>query len=848
MMNGHYKIGLLLMGLLALAACQDNDNTVEDHSGENAVQFQTMVGQSESYSRAGLSTGYVALPAGYSLSVQMCSKDGETVSNVGNAATYTVGTTGTTDTPSALTSTNPLYWPSSTVSYGFTASAGLDVVMADQSLSGNLISSDKLSGYSATDASHDAIAYQTAKAWNNNTTAVPLYLKHDKAEITVILKAGTGVGHDAVKYVENNTTLSDTIFSYGATPVAVSKPYTEETTIDYSDTEKNVSTTKYTAIVDPYDYYTNTSSPITRIVLDNQKYSFYSTNDTRTDVTAKQSAYNLTAGKHLTLTITIGRDGRIINVDAQIKDWTLVANEDLSTDDFGHAGTPYTIDSYDKLNIFLSAADQNTKGKIAILAQDITLTDAQAAVISTKTLNCTLNLNGKTISTPLPLFTEVSESGVLKYGVINLTAANQPCVAAVTNSGIIEKVTTESLQGHVLTKAGLVETNTGIIKECSNNIIVTSSETAIGGIAATSTGTIDACLNNAKVYTANAGTIVGGIVGTASGTVTNNSYTYGITQSQATGTLGNIIGSATSVTASGNSWPTTAANAIAGTNAFSSPFDAVIDSETELKNILSGTSSNSYRVAASFTISDDTWKDNTYTLASLLDGNNKTITTKYRLFETITGTFKNATILLSASLASTTSTGGSDGMSAVAHILNGGTIDGLTAARSASETISASNPSGLVGVATAGATIANCINKVPLIISGQGTTVYAGGIVSEATKTTISGCRNASTATITLGTNHGTITYVGGIVGVLNKDNKDTKDTTGACLVTDCTNFYDFTGCSATYIGGIVGLIGTKGSDSQCQGNWWPTGKSGAGASSESTGTIGKKNAIQPTE
>lgn len=839
MTKGYYKIGFLLLGLLALGACHDNDWSGTDYNDENAVHFQTMVGQSNSYSRAGLSSGYVALPEGYTLNVQMKSNVNNTISNEGSAATYTVGTVGTSDTPSALTSTTPYYWPSSTIAYGFTATAGLDAVMADQTTSGNMISSDKLSGYSATNASHTDIVYQTAKVWKNNATDVPLYLQHDRAEITVIVKAGVGVSHDALKYVENNTSMSDTIYSYGASTdkdVKVSKPFAEATTIDYSDTEKGVATTQYTAIVEPYNYYANSSKPITRIVLNNQNYSFYSSNDASTDETAKELAYNLKAGTHLTLTITIGRDGRIIGVVAQLKDWMLVANEDISTDDFGHAGTPITIGDSNKLVEFLTGAD-NTKGKIAILTNDITLTAEQAATLKTKTLYATLNLDGKTLTTPETFLNEVSSSGVLKYGVINLSGANQGCAVATTNNGIVEKVTTESLEGHVVTKAGLVETNNATIKDCNNNIKVTSSEASIGGIAATSTGAIDNCVNNSKVYTTNSSTSLGGIVGTASGTVTNNTYTYGITQTQSIGK--NIIGSTSgSVTVLGNAWPTKASD-IGGTNTFANPFDAVVDSQTELGNILtSGTASNSYRIAAGFTI--DSWS-NTYSLASVLDGNNKTITTKSRLFETITGTFKNATVMLSTNLVSAGSTDGSDGMTAVAYNLTGGNINGITVTGSTGkETITASNPSGLISIAT-NATIANCINKVPLVIKGNGSIEYASGIVNEASKTTISGCRNASSATITLDTTHGTTTYIGGIVGALNKAD---KDATLACTVTDCDNFCDFTS-GPTHIGGIVGLSTSYGVTKSCQGNWWPTGYNGVGSGG---GSIGKKNAIRPIE
>jgi hypothetical protein len=156
-------------------------------------------------------------------------------------------------------------------------------------------------------------------------------------------------------------------------------------------------------------------------------------------------------------------------------------------------------------------------------------------------------------------------------------------------------------------------------------------------------------------------------------------------------------------------------------------------------------------------------------------------------------------------------------------------------------TITASNPSGLISIAT-NATIANCINKVPLVIKGNGSIEYASGIVNEASKTTITGCRNASTATITLDATHGTTTYIGGIAGALNKAD---NDATLACTVSDCDNFCSFAQ-GPTHIGGIVGLVPKLGVVTKnCQGNWWPTGYNGVGSG---VGSIGKKNAIHPIE
>ena len=82
--------------------------------------------------------------------------------------------------------------------------------------------------------------------------------------------------------------LSATIYSYGTagSPLKIT-PLASEELINY-DADKNggadtdVSTTRYDAIVEPYNYTTNaTSDTITRISLSGQNYSFCAQNDAK---------------------------------------------------------------------------------------------------------------------------------------------------------------------------------------------------------------------------------------------------------------------------------------------------------------------------------------------------------------------------------------------------------------------------------------------------------------------------------------------------------------------------------------------------------------------------------------
>lgn len=836
------------VSLFLLSACSGDKWIGTDD--ENAIQFQAWVGSGMIDGNLTRTTGenYVALPVGYTLSMTM-----KTSSENIKTSDYVADVVGSGS--STLKSTDIFYWPGNALSYGFEAVAGNEKIAIDQNSNAKLISADRLLGYAGTSDSHDALVFKTAKEWKtaNSSETIPVFLKHQKSMITVVLKAGEGVSRGALTYNVNNTALSDAIFSYGNTTaddVTVTSPYVESTNVNYDGSEGSgdaasaVGTTQFSAIVEPYNYFSNKDNPITRIVLNNQKYSFYASND----LNASSDVYNLVAGKHLVLTVIIGRAGRVVSMTAQLKDWELVANTDISTDDFGQATDPIVINcakakegTATDIGLYdvLTDVNLNVKGNIFILNNDITIKDINWP--TDLVLNATFNLNGHTINTDSRIFSEISSTGTVKNGTIDLTKGSLSAVTG-TNNGYLRNIVTKSTNASIVSQAGLVASNSSAasINDCTNYIKVNGTE-KIGGIAAESSGTIEGCTNDAKIIPANNATIAGGIVGTANGgVVSNNVNKYGFTLSQTEGTLGNIIGSGSSVTAANNSWPTNVSNDIAGTNVSTVKYSHVLDSQDELEQLFTNGNTLPCRVSADFILSN-VWNASGKTLNFILDGNDKTITTNgTMLFEKITGTFSNTTVKLNASLSSILS--GTDGMSAVAFTLNGGTIENVDLKNSGSATITASNPAGFVVISMGNAVLSNCVNRIPLIVdntSSNGNKIYAGGIVAEAQSTTITGCRNTSTAGISMAKTTDGV-FVGGIVGALNKS--DINDETLKSTITDCSNFYSQ--LAGAYVGGIVGHTTSYGVTSKCIGNWWTAGQSSVG---DGGGSVGNKNAIEPT-
>jgi len=274
-----------------------------------SVKAQTRtIGKDDSFD------SYATIENGYELTIEMFGTGGV---NKGSAV-YSV--TGGALNPK--TSSSKLYWPDNTQQYGFKATAGTTTLETDQSNEAKLRSQDRLEGYAfvplkdgeTRQYTEDALNYRTSKQWKaDNVTfgkigdeqkKIPLYLKHMRSKITIILKAGAGVAR-ATLATASNITMK--IYSYQGSTTTEINPCASAATVDYTDSDPGgaaagVATTKYEAIVEPYNYQTG-DKIIAQITLKgsgsepDKTFTYKPSNGT--------GAYNLTAGQHLTITITL---------------------------------------------------------------------------------------------------------------------------------------------------------------------------------------------------------------------------------------------------------------------------------------------------------------------------------------------------------------------------------------------------------------------------------------------------------------------------------------------------------------------------------------------------------------
>lgn len=609
-----------------------------------------------------------------------------------------------------------LYWPTNFKPYAFEASAGTETLDADQSTWEKWLAQDKLHGYAFApllDADHnndrvdniDALNYHTNKQWGTLNKAwiqaanptemhapkdykhIPLFLQHERAWITLILKAGNGVSREALKFDNAQKNINVTFYNYAngeGTPLVLDKPFLKKTTVDYTVKDKNgevqsgVETTAFNVIVDPHDYRGVNASKdkIAAISIAGLKFSFFASNDEKYTTSSEPSeeqktamaAYNLKAGKHLTITATLSTD-RIVFITAWIEDWTEVATSTIC-DDYGQNGDPILINSRQDLIGFLYSTEYNKSGNVAIVVanaldldknitteyyskaeadayneahkndanfqkvqegdiKSTTTTDDPWSNYANKPLNATLNMAGAKFTTSSQFLGTIGSSGSVVNGTFVMTNAT-PVESAIagTNQGTLERITVTPYGEAKASKGGLVVTNNGIIYQCSTTLPVYGTIGYIGGIAAESVmpensstmSVIDACTVNAPVkgYNSTAVTAAGGIVGRADGRVTNNVNEYGITLLQGH-QYKNIIGSKADrdLRASNNSWPTLAENTFTGTGAenananTSAKYDNVLDCQEELKALLSNTynmPTKKYRISADFTVKSEFWK------------------------------------------------------------------------------------------------------------------------------------------------------------------------------------------------------------------------------------------------
>lgn len=728
---------LLYVLLVSLSACSDfqpfsDDEDPAGFEAGEAVTFTTNVPAHRSAKRslspdADLLEGYSTIQEDYALTIKMY-EEGQAeaigtatykpkAADVATEANKGYDESGLLE-PEGAPNT-PLHWPTNQKRYAFEATAGTDVLETDQSTPTLWLAQDRLHGYAympllddtktAGNQSVDridALNYHTNKEWGAMNKVwkdamgemlqpadykhIPLFLQHQRAWITVILKAGEGVKREALHFDNASTNIRMAINSFtkeGSNLIAtpITEPLASEYLINYEkdangEAQTNVSTTRYDAIVEPYNYggARKEEDVIAKINLSDQHFSFYAGNDNRYingkgEEDKAEAAYNLEAGKHLTIEVTLSRESRKILITAWVEDWTEVATSTIC-DDYGQNGTPTVIKSREELIAFLTNPKTNRQGSVGIIQPVEMNLDAPGDWTSEYDLNATLNLAGCTLSTKHRLFNNMSSSANLLNGTVLIgEGAEVDCAIAKTNDGTIERVNVETAGDHTTAKAtlaGMVGLNHGTIYRCTSTLPVYGVTPTtitdgthnykgyVGGIAAVSVApdgssmaVIDGCTVNAAVNGSSEITGGGGIVGYATGRVSNNTFEYGMTVRQE-GKFKNIFATAgaSDLRAYGNAWPTKATNPINGSSTDSNPntyggqlFDAVIDCQQDLAMLMTPTYNNvqyNYRISKSFTVesSDDgakNWSYGTVVADDLsnpnnahfnLDGNDKTIT------------------------------------------------------------------------------------------------------------------------------------------------------------------------------------------------------------------------------
>ena len=549
----------------------------------------------------------------------------------------------------AIASGSTVYWPDNVNAYGFKATAGTDAVASDQTTDAKLLLQDKLLGYGfeplwSGDAPVDNIEglnYRTCADWKAANVSrsvpeadqkkIPLYLKHQRSKITIILEEGDGMNHEDLALSTAGTNIDATIYSYSGGETTEVKPYAIAVNEGRS--------TQYSAIVEPYDYQTNPDKDIARISISGQPFTFSVGNET-----ADKRKYNLTAGKHLIITATLARgDAQKVLLTAQIVPWDEITT-DATVGDDGQIGSITSIDSRTALLTFLSG-DDNKAGNIANITADIDLESGEAW--TPQPLNCTMKLNNHTISTTHPVFTTIGALGKVEGGTISVSGdATVDAAIATTNHGTIKNVTVSRSSTGKASQGGMVVTNSGTISNCTSTLPVHGTSGVVGGIAKESVYStigsmpvIENCTVDARVD----GTSGGGIVGSAVGRISGNTFAYGITLNQNDTNFKNIVqakADSHQLRAYDNKWPTKADNSIGDHSSNNSntttanKYDATIDSSGELWRLLiTNAEGKNYRVNSDFTVVNDAssahWDNNISGIYANfhLDGNGKNITT-----------------------------------------------------------------------------------------------------------------------------------------------------------------------------------------------------------------------------
>ncbi len=877
------RLQLVLIASLSLmiSGCSEMKETLfpNEIAKGDEVMFTTAVASvsktrsAEEYNYNKAMEAYQAVNKAYVFNIEMYEKPEAQDKSIGTGTYQPVADDENQTGLLASDENKALYWNNVTTPYAFKATAGSKTLSADQSTMQKWLLQDRLEGYGYIrkwdkDKNQPvdeltALNYHSAKEWRSlnkevklfyndeDYKRIPLYLQHQRALITVILKAGEGVSAKALYYSAAQKDIHTTIRSYEGTTPADIQPLASGYYVDED------STTRYDAIVAPHNYSEHPASDlITRISLSGQSYSFYAANDN--NFKADATRYNLQAGQNLVITVTLGRNSREVHMTAYIEDWTEEVTNSIC-DDYGNAGEPIMINNRDELIVFLSDLSKNKAGNVALVNQDIDLKDWS----TTYDLNCTLNLGGKTLTSNYRFLNNMTAAANLLNGTIQIGGTVNAAVAE-TNKGSIEdiRVTTSGASAQA-TAAGVVVHNTGTISKCRSALKVSGGDEGyVGGIAATSLSAegkiaiIDGCTVTNSVKGNQKG---GGIIGKANGYINNNTFEYGITLNQDKKTFKNIIGerdnSIATFKAENNAWPTVDEDlTLANATADEQRYDGIIDSGEELKESANPVYNNSegkrkrYRLAQDITVSQQVGS-----ITYDLDGNNKQITTEAMIFNAITGKVHDLTVYVSKSLIATPDrTNATDAIAPLAFEVHGeqAAIERVNVKMDDGTKIQASNPAGLVVWVWDGATVSGCEATVNLYADVE-TNIkqgrkFAGGLVSTVSCGTVTQCIIHSGSTFD-GT-QSSILYYGGIVGGIEK--KDDSNDKPALTITDCTSFVTMT--KDEHHGAILGnaMQASELATNDCQGNWWDADCNGVGTCTGSSveQTIGKRNAVTPKE
>lgn len=701
-----YGILFTLIALL-LASCSDewqkaiDDGTIPDMTGEQ-VAFTTNVSSSGSDSRGyspleNGTAGYIAINKAYKLKITMHKQGKDTP-----LGTCTYEPQSLADGHGVLRAVpandeTALYWQDSQQAYGFSVTAGSDNIATDQSDEEKWLAQDRLKGFSYAPVKDDseppvedninAINYRTSKQWYQANKAwmttngivpkvdfknIPLFLQHERAWITVILRAGVGVDRDAVDFGTAGEKIKAEIYNYESDGTAIT-PWLTEQEVAYSaedglpeETRKGVA---YHAIVNPYDYLAKAEeSIISKINLSGQNFSFYASNDTRyanyktgtEPAKTEMEAYNLSAGKHLVIDVTLSRESRKVLITAYVEDWTELVTQSIC-DDFGMNGDPITIQNRQQLIDFLKDESQNKPGNVAIVSAAAIDLDADGDPWSNYqyNLNCTLNIGGCTLSTSSQFLKDISASGQILNGTIAVKKGSDvETVVCNDNYGSISYLDVTADATSTASKAGIAVVNYGNISRCSSAITVegASGTDFVGGIAAKSIyqngeiavePIIDRCIVTGRVGVASdaTNTYGGGIAGLAAGRVTNCTYEYGISLLQerrkdaaSENLLRNIVNQiqdGKELKANGNEWSTRGDYTV-GTTVIKNNrdeallYDQIIYCQAELNELVKpnseyNASGKRYRIAQSFTVTSDGKVDAAWPLGYYKDVTNNTV-------------------------------------------------------------------------------------------------------------------------------------------------------------------------------------------------------------------------------